>query len=291
MKIVITTFLVSGFLAISLHVGAQPKIFQYRVNLVDAKTGKSISPDTVRMEVDEEEKTPSREGDIVSVSLAEPFSQKLQIAARPEGGYIPRTVVITTEGITIKKIKTVSVEKRPAQFNLPYLLSGAQRFERGDVDGGLALFEAAALSGSHRPQLEEVNDYEILLRWNYARGLQQACLVLGYDTCREAAERLSIVATDFTSEVNARRYIARRVNYAMVEKAIADLSAKETKENYKKGLRAFREKQYDAAIEAWEGLLVRPELLGAVQLTNDKLENDISFAKTRKVEASARDEQ
>lgn len=291
MKNRISIFLGCGFLAISLNVGAQSRIFQYRVNLVDAKTGNSISPDTVRIEVDDEEKKPSREGNIASVSLSEPFAQKLKIAARPEGGYIPRTVVITTEGITTMRIKTVSVEKRPAQFNLPYLFNGAQRLERGEIDGGLALFEAAALSGNHRPQMEEVNDYEILLRWNYARSLQQACLVLGHDTCREAAERLAVVDTDFANEVNARRYVKRKVNHAMVKKALIDLSAKETKANYEKGLRAFREKQHDAAIEAWEELLGKPELLGAVQLTKDKLESDISFAKTRKAEASARDVQ
>lgn len=291
MKNRISIFLGCGFLAISLHVSAQSRIFQYRVSLVDAKTGNSISPDTVRIEVDDEEKTPSREGNIASVSLSEPFSQRLKIAARPEGGYIPRVVVITTEGITTKRIKPVSVEKRPAQFNLPYLFNGAQRLERGEIDGGLALFEAAALSGNHRPQMEEVNDYEILLRWNYARGLQQACLVLGHETCREAAERLAVVDTDFANEVNARRYVKRKVNHAMVKKALIDLSAKETKANYEKGLRAFREKQHDAAIEAWEELLGKPELLGAVLLTKDKLESDISFAKTRKAEASARDGQ
>jgi hypothetical protein len=278
-------------MAFSLNAAAQAKVFQYRVSLIDSKTGNPISPETMNIKVDDEEKTPSRDGYVGSISLEEPFARTIKITARPEGGYMPRTVVLTTEGITIKRVKTVAVEKRPAQFNMPFLQSGAQRLERGDIDGGLALFEAVVLAGRHRSHLEEVDDYEILFRWNYARGLQQNCLVLGHDTCREAAERLAIVDADFASRVNANRYAARRVTHEMVRKAISDLSAKETKEKYGKGLRAFREKHHDAAIEAWEELLGKPELLGAVQLTKDKLESDISFAKTRKAEAAARDGQ
>ena len=291
MKKQISTLLACSCLAISLHASAQQKTYQYRVGLVDAKTGSSISPETVRIEVDEQEQTPSREGHVASVTLAAPLAQKLKILARPEGEYIPRTVVLTPEGITTGRVKAVAIERRPLRFNLPYLLSGAQRFERGEIDGGFALFEAAALSGSHRPQLEEVTDYDVLLRWNYARGLQQTCLVLGHDTCSEAAERLAIVDSDFANEVNARRYRARRVTHDMVKRAQLDLSAKDTKAQYEKGMRAFREKQHDTAIAAWEDLLSKPELLSAVQLTKDKLESDISFAKTRKAEASARDPQ
>ena len=291
MKKQISTLLACGCVAISLHASAQPKTFQYRFTLVDAKTGSSISPETVRIEVDEEEQISKREGHIASVSLSAPLAQKLKIVARPEGEYVPRAVVLTPDGITTGRVKAVAIGRRPVRFNLPYLLSGAQRFERGDIDGGLALFEAAALSGSHRPQLEEVSDYDVLLRWNYARGLQQTCLVLGYDTCNEAAERLAIVDSDFANEVNARRYRARRVTHDMVKRAQIDLSAKDTKAQYEKGLRAFREKQHDTAIAAWEDLLSKPELLSAVQLTKGKLESDISFAKTRKAEASARDAQ
>lgn len=288
MKKQISTLLACGCVAISLHVFAQPKTFQYRVILVDAKTGNAISPETVRIEVDEEEQTLMREGQIASISLSAPLAKKFKIVARPEGEYIPRTVVLTPDGIATGRVKAVAIERRPVRFNLPYLLSGAQRFERGEIDGGFALFEAAALSGSHRPQLEEVSDYDVLLRWNYARGLQQACLVLGHDTCNAAAERLAIVDSDFENAVNARRYRARRVTHDMVKRAQLDLSAKATKAQYEKGLRAFREKQHDTAIAVWEDLLNKPEPLSAVQLTKDKLESDISFAKTRKAEASAR---
>lgn len=288
MRKLISTLLACGCVAISLHTLAQPKTFQYRVTLVDAETGKAISPETVQIEVDDEEQTVTREGRIASISLAAPMARRVKILARPEGEYIPRTVVLTPDGITTGRVKAVAIERRPVRFNLPYLLSGAQRFERGEIDGGFALFEAAALSGSHRPQLEEVSDYDVLLRWNYARGLQQACLVLGHDTCNTAAERLAIVDSDFENEVNARRYRARRVTHDMVKRAQLDLSAKATKAQYEKGLRAFREKQHDTAIAAWEDLLNKPELLSAVQLTKDKLESDISFAKTRKAEESAR---
>lgn len=291
MKKKISTLLACVCLTTSLHAFAQPITFQYRVTLVDAKTGNAISPETVRIEVDEEEQTLMREGHIASISLSAPLAKKLKIVARPEGDYIPRIVVLTPKGITTGRVKAVAIERRPLRFNLPYLMSGAQRLERGEIDGGFALFEAAALSGSHRPQREEVTDYDVLLRWNYARGLQQTCLVLGHDTCSEAAERLAIVDSDFANEVNARRYRARRVTHEMVRRAQLDLSAKDTKVQYEKGLRAFREKQHDTAIAAWEDLLSKPELLGAVQLTKDKLESDISFAKTRKAEASARDAQ
>lgn len=291
MKRQISALLACGCVTISLHVFAQPKTFQYRFNLVDAATGNAISPETVQIEVDGEEQMVMREGRIASISLSVPLDRRVKISARPEGEYIPRTVVLTPDGIATGRVKALAIERRPVRFNLPYLLSGAQRFERGEIDAGFALFEAAALSGSHRPQLEEVSDYDVLLRWNYARGLQQACLVLGYDTCNTAAERLAIVDSDFENEVNARRYRARRVTHEMVKRAQLDLSAKDTKAQYERGLRAFREKQHDAAIAVWEGLLNKPELLGAVQLTKDKLESDISFAKTRKAEASARDPQ
>ncbi|MEJ2801591.1 hypothetical protein WAE61_06910 [Comamonadaceae bacterium PP-2] len=289
MKKYIATVLAFSCLATSIHAFAQPKTSQYRVTLVDAKSGSSISPETVRFEVDEEEHTPNRDGHIVSVSLVSPPLQTFKITARPEGGYVPRTVVLTPEGINSKRTKTVAIERRPTQFNLPYLQSGAQRFERGQIDEGFALFEAAAFSDRNRPQMDEVTDYDVLFRWNYARGLQQTCLELGYDTCGKAAERLAIVDADFANEVNARRYRARRVTHDMVKTALRDLAAKDFKARYAKGQSAFRDKQHDTAIEVWEELLKQPELLSAVQLTKYQVESDISFAKTRKAEAAARD--
>ena len=273
-------------LVTSLQVASQPTASTYRFTLVDAKTGASISPETVQVEVDGEEQILSRDARMASLTAVTPLAQKVKILARPGGEYIPRTVVVSPDGISSKRIKSVAIEKLPARFNLPYLLSGAQRLERGEIDSGLALFEAAAFSGPPRPKLEEVTDYDVLLRWNHARGLTQSCLVLSHATCGEALDRLSVVEADFTNDVNARRYRARSVTHDMVKKALFDLSAKDTKDQYENGLRAFRDKQHDTAIAIWEELLKKPELLNAVKLTRERLESDISFARTRKAEVS-----
>jgi hypothetical protein len=259
----------------------------YRFTLVDAAAGQRLPPGMLAVSADGQELPLQVDGQHAVARAPKPPAS-LEVRIRAAAPYGPREFTILGQGVRQRRTLELWVERQPANFSKSYLLSGISRLDNSEIDKGLALFEYAFRNDPMRARSRVLDDYEAMLRYNYARGLQQACLVLWYDTCAEAATRMRAILDDMKERQNAEIYRRNRVPAEMVTRALADLQAREVSARYAAALDSIGAGRLDDAKVQLQELAADAERDRAIYqangLTRERLAADLSFVSTRMAE-------
>jgi len=191
-----------------------------------------------------------------------------------------RNVSVLLKPCESPKPLSVHLAKRGAgvRLDLKYVTSGVALFEAQRFDAALAYYQVA-YSEPHRKTT--IDEYEAILRYNYARALHQTCIELSYDTCSVAQERLVEIRDAFNKKPDERKVYEE---YARISKdrVMGDLEILEKHaaiNQYKKGVCAARVGQSEAAIAQLERVVkaqaANPKVFSAVGVTRKRLEEDL----------------
>jgi hypothetical protein len=255
----------------------------YRFAAVDASAGKRIPAASMQVVLDDDEPSLAMAGAVAVATVARE-AREVRIAIDAGTGYWSRKIKVLQHGIKRGAVNEFAVEPRPPGFTKQYLLGGTRRFDQGEIDRGLALFEQAFYGDADRKSTPVLDDYEVILRYNYARGLQQACLRLHYETCADAREHLRQILADMGGAA-AKLYTSNRVPRDLVEQALADLDTRDVKKRYEQALAFSRAGKYAQAKELFNNLLQEfsrdPASLADNDLTEARLQADINLMNTR----------
>lgn len=216
----------------------------------------------------------------VKISVPEGAKRlSLKLGAGP--GFRERTVALHAAALRPTRRQIFVVERMRPTFNRDYLLQGLARLDRErDPDAALALFDNAFRDSTRTDA--ELDSYEAILRYNYARALQQTCLRLEFDTCDDARQMLSAILETMNSSSQDRRvYESVRVTSALVQRALTDLASRDAKLHYGNFTAALASSDYEQArtsIETIEQAFVEdPKPLKAQGLTAAKIAKDRAF--------------
>lgn len=203
----------------------------YRFAVVDATAGNRLSPASIQVVMDGDETDLALSGTVAVAARTVP-PKEINVSISAGDKFRARKISVLPQGLKTTGINQFSLEQRPTRFTKQYLLGGINRLESGEIDRGLALFEQAFHGDDERKVSPVLDDYEVILRFNYARGLQQACLKLFYETCLDARTRLQDILSEMDHNSAARIYSSNRVQRELIQKALADLRIQELQARY-----------------------------------------------------------
>ena len=205
-------------------------MFEHRAN--------NITPSTCEATVDEKDIEPKINGSAIKVSIPE-GTGKLSIRVTA-ANFWDRTLRLYATSLSASKTNIFFMEKKDAAFTKAYLAEGVRRLNNGEIDAALARFEYAYHGDQNRSDDSELDSYEAILRYNYGRALQQACLRANFDTCDSAAERFNAILDSINlSKETKKMYERNRVNADLVRRALIDLKARDAKILYDRFTIAF----------------------------------------------------
>lgn len=269
-------------LALALVVLADAATAQtsYRFAVADAGTGTRLTPSALRIMVNDDEPNVATFGQIAAV-MFKPAVREVRLGVNAGQEYGTRQISIKGPGVKTRSVNEFAVERRPSSFTIQFLWGGVGRLDRGEIDKGLALFELAFHQDEQRKGNPPLDDYEAILRYNYGRSLQQACLRLSYDTCGDARRHLEAILKDMGSASGARLYASHKVQRPMVETALADLNVRDVQVGYRVALDKIEAGIYTEAQAALgeliQGFGANPKAYRASSLSLQRLQDDSAY--------------
>jgi hypothetical protein len=257
----------------------------YGVSLVDARTSARIAPSVndVALLADGTPLDVVTRNRVAFVKVpSDATDVRIEVDSQPT--YANRRITIARIAIRAGAVQEINLEPKAAQFTKQYLLSGVSRLDNGMVDGGIALFEHAFRDDPDRKANAVVDDYEAMLRYNYARSLQQACLTLKYASCGEAKRMLEQIAQDMKGGALAV-YTSNRVTPALVDAALADLNTRTVNERYRAAKEDSDAGRLDQARQGFKSMLDdlprNPQAFTASSISKERLRSDLDFVESR----------
>jgi hypothetical protein len=257
----------------------------YGVSLIDASTSARIaaSSNEIALDADGTPLDMVTRNRVAFVKIpADAAEIRIEVAVQPT--YASRRITIARAVIRPGAVQEVNLEPKAAQFTKQYLLSGVSRLDNGMVDGGVALFEHAFRDDPDRKPNAVVDDYEAMLRYNYARSLQQACLLLNYGTCSDAKRLLEQIEQDMKGSALAV-YTSNRVTPALVDAALADINTRTVRERYRLAKDDSDAGRLVQARQRFKSLLDdlprNSQAFAASSISKDRLRADLDFVETR----------
>jgi hypothetical protein len=268
-----------------LTVGSVAAELTYGISLIDAKTSVRIpaSLNELMLLADGTPLNMVTRNRAAFVKVPQDTAE-LRIEVDLQPTYANRRVTVAKAAIRAGAVQEINLEPKTAQFTKQYLLSGVSRLDNGMVDGGIALFEHAFRDDPDRKPGAVVDDYEAMLRYNYARSLQQACLLLNYATCGEAKRLLEQIAQDMRGGAFAV-YTSNRVTPALVDAALADLNTRTVNERYRVAKEDSDAGRLDQARQGFKSMLDdlprNSQAFTASSISKERLRSDLDFVESR----------
>lgn len=240
----------------------------------------NIKPEVCEATADDSDALVTLSASDVKISVPEGAKRLiLKLGAGPS--FRERTVALHPAALRPTRKQVFVVERTRPRFNRDYLTQGLTRLDRErDPDAALALFDNAFRDSTRTDA--ELDSYEAILRYNYARALQQTCLRLEYDTCDDARQMLSAILETMNSSSQDRKvYESVHVTSALVQRALTDLASRDAKVHYGNFTAALASSDYvqaKSSIEAIEQAFAEdPKALKAQGLTAGRIAKDRAF--------------
>lgn len=254
----------------------------FTLGLVDATSGAQLSPGDTRLEAEGNEVPLDVAGKRAKFILAS-VPPLVSVSANVGSPYVARQILVQESAFANRRTFQFAVEKVPEKFTTKHLLTGVRRIEQKEFDKALALFEVAVTDENRKPNAD-LDDYEAILRFNHARSLQQACLMLNYGTCDDAEKRFTEIAREMAVASKADVYESNSVSRKLVDNALEDLKRRAIKSEYADAVKQVNSGDPAIAQKQFEALVARrerePESFAAVSLPKTRLQSDLGFAVT-----------
>lgn len=262
---------------------ARAQVATITVVLKDYATDSLVMPENFSATIDGADVVAKVEG--TEIRLPIPSGARV-LALKADAGqaYRRRSIALYTKAVRPEHQNIFFVEKIRDRFDRDYLTDGLARLDNDpDSDAALAVFENAFRDQTR--QGADLDPYEAVLRYNYARALQQTCLRLSFDTCGVARKMLDEILQAMNASPQDRKiYQSVRVNVALIQKALNDLSSQDAKIQYESFTAAVAAKDFDTADRSIEGLekslTVNPLPLRSQGLTASRIAKDRAFLKS-----------
>lgn len=214
----------------------------------------------------ETRKAPRRSGNIIQLEFQ--FGNQ----------YAERKVAIRDLAVSSEKPFIVYAVKKLPQYTFQFLDNGLAYHARGEIDRALAHYEAAYFSSD--TSAHGMTQFDVKLKYNYARSIANACLRAGYVTCADARGLYVGLKEDATKYPNLFR--RERIDTAELERTVRDIDAMDTRQQYAAFKELFNARDYIAAAQEGEKLLAQydqqPSAYADVRLTKDRLKEDVGAA-------------
>jgi tetratricopeptide (TPR) repeat protein len=274
-------FLIAGILVLSMAFAAAADL-KLTVRVRELGTSKPVDA-KVTLEVHGESreftrKAPGECSFNESMGFPNPDAYRLHLS--PESPYIPRTVRVRCDRFKdqVTKSHFFSLAKEKEEFTYRYLDEGRKYFSR-DFDGALAHFEIAY----DRMKGDESKEYQVRLKYYYAKALHNTCLSLEYDTGAEGIKLYDELMDHYGSERSIYRKLGLTGDLLMKDRR--DLEDKERISKYRGIPVLFKLMRYAEAAglaeEALEAFKQDPKGFSRIGLTQDRLLTDagVSYLK------------
>lgn len=214
----------------------------------------------------EAQKVPSRSG--------KPIRLEIQVGNQ----YAERKVVVKGSASPSGTPLVVYAARKLSLYTYPFLDKGLEYHTRGEFDRALAHYEVAYFSSE--PSAHGLTQFDIKLKYNYARSIANACLRAGYDTCDDAKNLYVELKEDATKYSDLFR--RERIDTAELERTIRSIDAMNAGRQYAAFKELFNAREFAAAAQEGENLLVKfdqqPSAFADVRLTKDRLKEDVGVA-------------
>jgi tetratricopeptide (TPR) repeat protein len=211
-------------------------------------------------------------------------SDNIMFQLQPDQSYIGREVSVKTNYIKAKCPCSVTLHRTKLlnSYTYQYLNDGKTYLEREELDRALAHYEAAYLNWN---KTERMTQYEIKLKYNYARALATTCLNVGYTTCTEAKSLLNKLKDDLNNY--AEIFKREKINQEVLDRAIKDIEAHELVETYS-SMKSVIYSDPEKAKQLIDTMIIghreNPEIYKSIKLNNDRLQRDHAFVVNRIIE-------
>jgi hypothetical protein len=214
----------------------------------------------------EARKVPSRSGN--------PIRLEIQVGSQ----YAERKVVVKGSAQPGGTPFVVYAARKLPQYTFQFLDKGLEYHTRGEFDRALAHYEVAYFSSE--PSAHGLTQFDVKLKYNYARSIANACLRAGYDTCDDAKSLYVELKEDATKYRDLFR--RERIDTAELERTIRSIDAMNAGRQYAAFKELFNAREYAVAAQEGEKLLVQfdqqPSAFADVRLTKDRLKEDVGVA-------------
>lgn len=192
--------------------------------------------------------------------------------------YAERKLVVKGPSAASGAPIVVYAAKKLPQYTFQFLDKGLEYHTRGEFDRALAHFEVAYFSSE--PSARGLTQFDVKLKYNYARSIANTCLRAGYDTCADARRLYSELSDDAGKYPDLFR--RERIGTAELDRTIRDIDAIGVGRQYAEFKELFSAGEYSVAAQEGEKLLVQfdrqPSAFADVRLTKDRLKEDVGVA-------------
>ena len=224
--------------------------------------------------------------DGVNTFAAKRNFSELQVSLSAGAGFLNRELAVAPLGWVRPTPKTFVMARRQPPYTRQFLLGALALLDAVRIDAALAHLELAYDDPARRDS-RGLDYYEAMLRYNYARALQQACLSNLYETCVEARNKLEAVLNEIeTSPSGSAIYSKQGVTREMVRRAIADLESRRAKLSYQAMLSSVRDANYGGALaqlDSIEGEIAKsPAAYSANRVNLNLLKRDRAYVESLK---------
>lgn len=202
----------------------------------------------------------------------------IEIRIQPGGQYIGRTATLRLLGRESRRSLRFFTVKQAPQYTYPYLDAGLKFHEAGEFDRALAYYEAAYRASLPLPK--KLTQFDVKLKFNYARSLVNACLRMGYETCENAKKLYRELKAD--SQEFPKLFQGEGIAIAELDATLKDLGTSEVIQKYGAFTEAFNAKDYLTAAKQGQELIAGYEdqstAFANARITQDRLKADVGTA-------------
>lgn len=183
-------------------------------------------------------------------------------------------------------LKVYAARKLTGGYNHSYLSQGLEYLTRGEHDRALAHYEIAFFASS---VVELSKQYDVKMKYNYARALASTCLRIGYATCDQAITQLDELKAG--ASLYPAVFAREGITVALLDATLRDIHAGQVIAHYAEFRGLFGSGEYMTAAATAEELLGKfetaPSAFSAARLTKDRIKEDIGTAYFRAAEAES----
>lgn len=205
-------------------------------------------------------------------------NELIHLSIQPGNSYAERKAAIRGSRLASGTSLLIYVARKFPQYTYKYLDNGLPYHSRGEFDRALAYYEVAYFSSE--PATSGMIQFDINLKYNYARSIANACLRAGYDTCSDAKTLYQRLIDDEAKYPSLFR--RERIDSAELRKTIRDIDAMDTVRRYASFKTLFNSREYADAAREGENMIdqfdQRPEAFANARLTKDRLKEDVGVA-------------
>ncbi len=254
---------------------------QLSVVLKDAQSGDLLDVKVVaEYGSDKLEFLLKQQGTYASTGVLKASGNNLRFELLPNISYATRKIELHGSVAQRKKNYQFYLGKKLQTYTFGYLERYRAALAQGDIDRSIAALEVAYVeSGLGKCKTQ----FDVKLKFNFARSLANACQILGYNSC-EVARSLYVELKEEISEI-PRIFRAEGISKESLEQTIRDMDATKVNRQYTVFRNRFEQGDYENAAGLGEGMLEQFDgnvvAFSAARLTKDRLREDVGTAYAR----------